>query len=340
MARLRLARRLGSRASLCGGSVTRTRRCGGGPSRWPRPSRLTRRRPRLPRRRRSVAQQPLSLTGRFTVSGLPVVGGAVSVQKRVPGGTWKAVWSTGHQRDRQSAVRHDRRAHSRVADAARRRLGLEPVADQDRQGTRDHDDCEGWLTTHGAPTVTSLCAARRHGGRGRCRCQHRCCRLAEGGCRGRPAAEDVTSPGGCPTGTPPTRRSRWWTTPTCSRTPRRSSSTPTPREDIALTADPDEWRQMRRSLTVGRSGEHSDCRDRPDGRPVRLDHQEPQIVGQRTRGRSSKVVDRYNLDGIDLDYESINFGSSSAKSTVRKYYPVAAALTSMRASTAWVPSRR
>ena len=33
------------------------------------------------------------------------------------------------------------------------------------------------------------------------------------------------------------------------------------------------------------------------------------------------VVDRYNLDGIDLDYESINFGSTSAKSTVRRYYP-------------------
>ena len=35
----------------------------------------------------------------------------------------------------------------------------------------------------------------------------------------------------------------------------------------------------------------------------------------------AQVVDRYNLDGIDLDYESINFGSSSAKATVRKYYP-------------------
>lgn len=35
-----------------------------------------------------------------------------------------------------------------------------------------------------------------------------------------------------------------------------------------------------------------------------------------------KLADRYNVDGLDLDYESINFGSSSAKNTVRKLYPV------------------
>ncbi|HEX5017896.1 MAG TPA: glycosyl hydrolase family 18 protein [Actinomycetes bacterium] len=34
------------------------------------------------------------------------------------------------------------------------------------------------------------------------------------------------------------------------------------------------------------------------------------------------LVDRYNLDGIDLDYESINFGSSTDKNTIREKYPL------------------
>lgn len=37
-----------------------------------------------------------------------------------------------------------------------------------------------------------------------------------------------------------------------------------------------------------------------------------------------RLADRYNLDGIDLDYESINFGSTTAKQKVRKLYPVLA----------------
>ena len=36
----------------------------------------------------------------------------------------------------------------------------------------------------------------------------------------------------------------------------------------------------------------------------------------------AKLVDRYHLQGIDLDYESINFGSSYDKATVRKNYPL------------------
>jgi spore germination protein len=36
----------------------------------------------------------------------------------------------------------------------------------------------------------------------------------------------------------------------------------------------------------------------------------------------AKLADRYNVAGIDLDYESINFGSASAKQTVRTLYPV------------------
>ena len=34
------------------------------------------------------------------------------------------------------------------------------------------------------------------------------------------------------------------------------------------------------------------------------------------------LVDRYNLDGIDLDYESINFGSTADKTTIRAKYPL------------------
>ncbi|HVQ88329.1 MAG TPA: glycosyl hydrolase family 18 protein [Actinomycetes bacterium] len=35
-----------------------------------------------------------------------------------------------------------------------------------------------------------------------------------------------------------------------------------------------------------------------------------------------KLATRYDVDGLDLDYESINFGSSAAKQTVRTMYPV------------------
>jgi spore germination protein YaaH len=56
------------------------------------------------------ARQPFSLTGRFTVSGLPVIGAAVAVQKRVPGGAWKKVGTlvtnaTGRARYDTTAVR-------------------------------------------------------------------------------------------------------------------------------------------------------------------------------------------------------------------------------------------
>ena len=35
-----------------------------------------------------------------------------------------------------------------------------------------------------------------------------------------------------------------------------------------------------------------------------------------------RLASRYHVDGIDLDYESINFGSATAKQTVRKLYPL------------------
>ena len=34
------------------------------------------------------------------------------------------------------------------------------------------------------------------------------------------------------------------------------------------------------------------------------------------------LVDRYKLDGIDLDYETINFGSSADKATIRANFPL------------------
>ncbi len=89
---------------------------------------------------------------------------------------------------------------------------------------------------------------------------------------------------------------------------------------ITLKADRDEWRQMRASL-------------RSAGVPiiatVATDLSADQfawIVKDRQRRAAharalAEVVDRFNLDGLDLDYESINFGSSSARTTVRNKYP-------------------
>lgn len=91
--------------------------------------------------------------------------------------------------------------------------------------------------------------------------------------------------------------------------------------NIALTTDADEWRQMRRSMrgagiaiipTVATdltADEFAHILRNPDRRAA--------------HSRAlARVVDRYNLDGIDLDYESINFGSSSARETVRQKYPM------------------
>lgn len=89
---------------------------------------------------------------------------------------------------------------------------------------------------------------------------------------------------------------------------------------IRLKADRDEWRQMRKSL-------------RSAGVPiiatVATDLSADQFAwilrDQQRRAAHARaladVVDRFNLDGLDLDYESINFGSSSARTTVRNKYP-------------------
>ena len=90
--------------------------------------------------------------------------------------------------------------------------------------------------------------------------------------------------------------------------------------DIALTADTDEWRYMRRSLNrAGVANIPTVATDLTADQFARiLKNRDRRIAHARAL---VNVVDRYNLDGIDLDYESINFGSTSAKSTVRRYYP-------------------
>lgn len=92
------------------------------------------------------------------------------------------------------------------------------------------------------------------------------------------------------------------------------------RTDIALTADADEWRHMRRALRAAgvaniptvatdlSADEFASIVKNPDRR---AEHARALVA----------LVDRYRLDGIDLDYESINFGSSSARANVREYYP-------------------
>ena len=92
------------------------------------------------------------------------------------------------------------------------------------------------------------------------------------------------------------------------------------RTDIALTADTDEWRQMRRSLrSAGVANIPTVATDLSADQFAWI-VKNPERRAAHARALA-QVVDRYNLDGIDLDYESINFGSSSAKATVRKYYP-------------------
>jgi spore germination protein len=92
------------------------------------------------------------------------------------------------------------------------------------------------------------------------------------------------------------------------------------RTDIALTADTDEWRQMRRSLrSAGIANIPTVATDLSADQFAWI-VKNPERRASHARALA-QVVDRYNLDGIDLDYESINFGSSSAKATVRKYYP-------------------
>jgi spore germination protein len=89
---------------------------------------------------------------------------------------------------------------------------------------------------------------------------------------------------------------------------------------ITLTESEDEWRSMRRSLRA------AGVRIIPTVATDLSAEEFARIVGDPERRSAhvtalAELVNRYNLDGIDLDYESINFGSSKAKSVVRKHYP-------------------
>lgn len=90
---------------------------------------------------------------------------------------------------------------------------------------------------------------------------------------------------------------------------------------IVLTDDVEEWRQMRATLRGARvpviptistgmsAGEFADIVSSPKRRSAHVDA----LVA---------LAKRWDVAGIDLDYESINFGSTTDKEAVRKYYPV------------------
>ena len=91
-------------------------------------------------------------------------------------------------------------------------------------------------------------------------------------------------------------------------------------KDIDLKISADAWRTMRSRL-------------RNAGVPIvatlATDLTADQFAGMLSNGDRRRahintlvrLADRYNLRGLDLDYESINFGSASAKQTVRSQYP-------------------
>lgn len=90
---------------------------------------------------------------------------------------------------------------------------------------------------------------------------------------------------------------------------------------IALKVDPREWRQMRSALRA------AGVANIPTVATDLSADQFARIIRNRERraehvGALVGLVKRYDLAGIDLDYESINFGSSAARTTVRAYYPV------------------
>jgi spore germination protein YaaH len=89
---------------------------------------------------------------------------------------------------------------------------------------------------------------------------------------------------------------------------------------ITLTESEDEWRSMRRSLRS------ADVRIIPTVATDLSADEFARIVGDPERRTAhvkalASVVERYRLDGIDLDYESINVGTSTAKNVVRRGYP-------------------
>ena len=93
----------------------------------------------------------------------------------------------------------------------------------------------------------------------------------------------------------------------------------TSRIDLKLSSDA--WLQMRRGLR------HSGVANIPTISTDLSAGDFARIVGSPTRrSQHAKavvaLVDKYRLDGIDLDYETINFGSTADKRTIRANYPL------------------
>jgi spore germination protein YaaH len=90
---------------------------------------------------------------------------------------------------------------------------------------------------------------------------------------------------------------------------------------IVLTDDLGEWRHMRASLrqagvpvvptvSTGMSAsEFGDIVSNPKRRSAHV-------------RALAELADRWDVAGLDLDYESINFGTNAGREAVRKYYPV------------------
>jgi spore germination protein len=89
---------------------------------------------------------------------------------------------------------------------------------------------------------------------------------------------------------------------------------------ITLKADSDDWRQMRKALRSAGVPIVATVATDLSAEQFAWILKSPERRAAHARALAG-VVDRFNLDGLDLDYESINFGTSSARTTVRNKYP-------------------
>ena len=90
---------------------------------------------------------------------------------------------------------------------------------------------------------------------------------------------------------------------------------------IDLKLDADDWRQMRVGLRQSGVDNIATIATDMSAADFARILRSPDRRSAHVRALV-KLVDRYKLDGIDLDYESINFGSSADKATIRAKYPV------------------
>jgi spore germination protein len=90
---------------------------------------------------------------------------------------------------------------------------------------------------------------------------------------------------------------------------------------IDLKLDADDWRQLRAGLRQSGVDNIATVATDMSAADFARILRSPDRRSAHARALV-KLVDRYNLDGIDLDYESINFGSSADKATIRANYPL------------------